>query len=139
MYPAIICSSKREKHFTSSGYDGLLLFDYISILMIVYNVTTKVDSEIQVDWLEWMQNVYIPEVMKTGCFAGFDILQLRYPRDDEGKTFAVQYYCTDMEQLEQYHRDYATKLQRKHSDKYGNRVAAFKTILERLDKKESAK
>ena len=106
--------------------------------MIIYNVTVKVDSEIQADWLEWMQSVHIPNVMDSGCFTGYDIMRLRYPKDDEGKTFAFQYYCADMEQLEKYHRDYATELQREHSEKFGSGVAAFRTILERLDKTEAA-
>jgi len=104
--------------------------------MIIYNVTVKIDTKIERDWLEWMQNIHIPKVMDSGCFTGYDIMRLRYPKDDEGRTFAFQYYCTDMEQLEKYHRDYAVELQRAHAEKYGSQVAAFRTILERLDKKE---
>ena len=103
--------------------------------MIIYNVTVKVDTDIQAEWLEWMKTVHIPKVMETGCFTGYDMMRLRYPKDDEGKTFAFQYYCTSMEQLEKYHREYAAVLQREHSEKYGSHVAAFRTILERLDKK----
>ena len=106
--------------------------------MIVYNVTVKTDSQIEGDWLRWMQDIHIPQVLDTGCFTGYDIMRLKYPIDDEGVTFAIQYYCADMTQLEKYHREYAAELKRHHSEKYGSRVAAFRTILERLDKKDSA-
>lgn len=117
----------------------MLLFDYISTTMIIYNVTVKVDTEIQAEWLVWMQDFHIPKVMETGCFTGYDIMRLRYPKDDEGMTFAFQYYCADMGQLEMYHREFATELQKDHSERYAQRVAAFRTILERLDKREDTK
>jgi Domain of unknown function (DUF4286) len=107
--------------------------------MIIYNVTVKIDSENKKEWLIWMQDVHIPEVMLTDCFTGYDIMLLRYPKDDEGVTFAVQYYCTDMKQLEQYHTKFAAKLQRDHAEKFGSRVAAFRTILERIDKNEKTR
>jgi hypothetical protein len=107
--------------------------------MMIYNVTVKIDSKIAGEWLAWMQDIHIPEVLQTGCFSGHDIMQLKYPKDDEGKTFAIQYYCDNMEQLELYHRDFAAKLQQSHSEKYGSGVAAFRTILERLPKKEEVK
>lgn len=107
--------------------------------MIIYNVTVKIDKDIEREWLAWMQGIHIPQVMQTGCFTGNDIMRLRYPKDDEGETFAVQYYCADMKQLETYHRDFAAALQRDHSEKFGSRVAAFRTILERLERKEPAK
>ncbi len=137
--PSVIQEFGTEIYFGKREYDSLLLFDYISITMIIYNVTVKVDSDIKDDWLQWMRDVHIPKVMDTGCFSDYDIMRLRYPKDDEGKTYAFQYYCADMDQLETYHREFAADLQREHSEKYGSHVAAFRTILERLDKKDVAK
>ena len=36
--------------------------------MIVYNVTVNIDKNIVDDWLTWMKEIHIPEVMKTGFF-----------------------------------------------------------------------
>ena len=36
--------------------------------MIIYNVTVSVEESIKKDWLTWMQDVHIPEVMATGIF-----------------------------------------------------------------------
>ena len=107
--------------------------------MIIYNVTVKIDAQIEKEWLTWMQDIHIPEVIDTACFTGYDIMRLKYPVEDEGMTFAIQYYCTDMKKLEKYHREYAADIQRHHSEKYGSDVAAFRTILERLDKKEAVR
>lgn len=102
--------------------------------MIIYNVTVKVDDEIVDDWLKWMQDVHIPDVLRTGCFVDHDIMQLKFPKDDEGQTFAIQYSCESMNDLDTYHRSHATALQKDHIARYGDRVVAFRTILERFDK-----
>ena len=44
--------------------------------MIVYNVTCNVGSHLAEEWLKWMQEEHIPEVMQTGCFTECKILKL---------------------------------------------------------------
>ena len=34
--------------------------------MILYNVTVNIDTDVEEDWIEWMKETHIPEVMKTG-------------------------------------------------------------------------
>ena len=34
--------------------------------MIIYNVTYSIDPEIHEDWLNWMKDHYIPEVISYG-------------------------------------------------------------------------
>ena len=101
--------------------------------MIIYNVTVKVDPEIESEWLTWMKEHHIPDVMKTGCFTAYAINKLKYPVEDEGSTYAFQYSCKTMEDLERYHSNFARKLQKDHTDRYANRFVAFRTILEQLD------
>ena len=36
--------------------------------MIIYNVTCNVENEILQDWLQWMVEIHIPDVMQTGFF-----------------------------------------------------------------------
>lgn len=100
--------------------------------MIIYNVTAKVDEEILEDWLEWMRITHIPDVMKSGCFLEYHIMKLKFPKDEEGQTFAIQYTCRSMADLDEYHRKYATALQADHRARFGTQVVAFRTILERI-------
>ena len=101
--------------------------------MIVYNVTIKIDSEIEKEWLEWMRKTHVPDVMDTGCFISSRIYRLRYPQEDEGITYAIQYDCEDMRSLELYHARHAQALQKDHSERFSNRFVSFRTILERVD------
>ena len=50
--------------------------------MIVYNVTSKVTWAIHDEWLQWMKEEHIPEVVATGCFTHAQFLRcLLYTSD----------------------------------------------------------
>ena len=36
--------------------------------MVLYNVTINIDYAVHDEWLDWMKNVHIPDVMNTGLF-----------------------------------------------------------------------
>ena len=41
--------------------------------MYIYNVTVNVSDDVHIEWLKWMKETHIPDVMKTGCFiAGYE-------------------------------------------------------------------
>ena len=68
--------------------------------MIIYNVTVSlVDQSIHQDWLKWMKEIHIPEVMDTGYFLDNKICRLLV--EDE-ITYAIQYTCKDMDTLNEY-------------------------------------
>ena len=100
--------------------------------MIIYNVTCKVDSSREEEWIAWMRETHVPDVCKTGCFVSAKLLKLKYPADDEGVTYAIQYQCPSMQVLDQYFNEHAEALQLEHSTKFGSDVVAFRTILEML-------
>lgn len=100
--------------------------------MIVYNVTLKAEHDIHEEWLDWMKTVHIPDVMATGCFLSYKICRL-LKQDEDGVTYAIQYYCESTKVLHQYQVKHAAKLQKEHIDKFGERVLAFRTLMEVLD------
>ena len=96
---------------------------------LIYNVTVKVINEVKDEWLAWMQEVHIPEVMETACFKSFRLLHLEGYDDDEGITYAIQYTCHNTELFEIYQRDHAPGLQKKHQKMFDGKFVAFRTIL----------
>jgi len=46
--------------------------------MYIYNVTMNIEESIQKNWLSWMKEVHIPEMMATGKFS--KALIIRIPR-----------------------------------------------------------
>ncbi len=97
--------------------------------MIVYNVTVNIDHDVHDEWLQWMKEVHIPDVMNTGLFIENKICRI-LAEEDGGKSYAIQYTCKDMATLEQYQEIYAPKLQQDHTERYRGKFAAFRTLLQ---------
>ena len=101
--------------------------------MIIYSVTVSVEASSSLEWLTWMQNVHIPDVMNTGYFFFFFIQELLDPIPQPGMvTFNIQYHCRNMNELKAYQENDAPRLQQDHTDKFKDRFVAFRTILKRL-------
>ncbi len=100
--------------------------------MIIYNVTINVEKNAEQEWVQWMKQEHIPEVMETGCFEGYKFCQL-LKEEEQGTTYAVQYFCQSMDEYERYQDKYAAGLQQKHVAKYENKCVAFRTLLKVLD------
>jgi hypothetical protein len=99
--------------------------------MIIYNVTVSVEESIKADWLTWMQDVHIPEVMATGVFSKSQINRVMV-QGDSGNTFAIAYTCNSMKDLHKYQVKFAPELQKKHVARYGEKAVAFRTLMEVL-------
>jgi hypothetical protein len=97
--------------------------------MFIYNVTCNVAPQIVEEWLHWMKNTHIPEVMSTKCFKESKILRL-IGVEDEGSTFAIQYIYENEEDIVHYQSQFAPSLQAKTKEKYGEAILAFRTYME---------
>ena len=100
--------------------------------MILYNVTVSIDETVHEDWLKWMKEKHIPDVMNTGCFIESRISRV-HGEEEGGLTFAIGYLCEDESAFERYQNEYAEALQREHMDRYNGRFAAFRTLLTVLE------
>lgn len=98
--------------------------------MIVYNVTIKVDASIQQPWLNWLQDIHIPEVIATGCFTKATILQLLEVDDSEGPTYAIQYFAQSKALYNRYIENFAPDMRQRSFDKWGNRFIAFRSVMQ---------
>jgi hypothetical protein len=99
--------------------------------MILYNVTVNVEEDSHVEWLQWMKKVHIPEVMATGKFADWKIYKILNRQPDEtGVTYSIQYFAKNIDDYNAYQRDFAPGLQLQTLQRYGERIMAFRTLLE---------
>jgi hypothetical protein len=81
------------------------------------------------EWLRWMKEIHIPDVMATGHFLESKICKVLVD-EEQGTTYSVQYTAENMKTLEDYQRLHAPRLQKEHNDKYANKCVAFRTLLE---------
>ncbi len=97
--------------------------------MIVYNVTTKVNHAIAADWLRWLKEEHIPDLVNTGCFTHAVILHLVESDDEEGITYAVQYHAESRALYNRYMEKYSGVMRQKAMDKWGNGFISFRTLM----------
>ena len=100
--------------------------------MIIYNVTVSVEDSIKTDWLNWVRTEHIPEVMEVAVFRKAQINRV-IVQGDSDNTFAIAYTCLTMEELHQYQLKFSVGLQKKHIARYGDKVVAFRTIMEMIE------
>lgn len=97
--------------------------------MYIYNVTISIDETIKDEWLQWMINVHVPDVMKTGLFVENKILKI-LSEEDNGNTYSFQYFFRIMEDYEKYKLEFAPTLQKEVAEKYQGKFVAFRTLLQ---------
>lgn len=97
--------------------------------MIIYNVTVNIDYDVHDEWLDWMRQVHIPDVMNTGKFIEAKISKV-LAEEEGGKTYAIQYLCESMATLDDYQINHAPRLQQEHTTKFSGKFVAFRTLLE---------
>lgn len=97
--------------------------------MYIYNVTVNIDADVCEQWVEWMKDIHMPEVMKTGCFVDSQLLKVLYV-EDQGNTYSAQYKFLEMRDIEKYMKDFAPALQADHKKIFADKYTAFRTLLE---------
>jgi len=106
-------------------------------MAIIYNVTIKIESSIHEEWLAWMKEIHIPDVMKTGYFTSWKLTRILEDPDEHGVGYAIQYQALGMEDFISYQKKDAQRLQKEHAERYGQRYVAFRTVLEIIDEGQS--
>ncbi len=100
--------------------------------MFLYNVTTQVDGAIAEQWLQWMKEEHIPEVVATGCFTSARVWKLVEVDETEGPTFAVQYLAGSKADYNRYITIHAQALRQKSYQKWGDRFIAFRSVMQEM-------
>jgi len=98
--------------------------------MIAYNITIKIDKEIQTEWLKWVKNEHIPEVMTTGFFYECKFYRLLGADENEDVTYVIQYFASSFENYKDYTENFSSSLEKKIHEKWHDKFIAFHTAME---------
>ncbi len=97
--------------------------------MFVYNITVKVNTDIEEAWTFWQKEIFIPAVMNTGLFYKNEFFQLLEQDESDGKTFVIQFFTTERSQYDQFIQDHLFNFNNVASGKWGDQFIDFRTIL----------
>ena len=101
--------------------------------MVIYNVTTHVESSVEESWLNWMKEKHLPEMLATKKFKAARIFKIISENDKGGVSYAAQYHCDNKKSLEQYLNHFAAKIREDALNKFGDRILSFRTELELIE------
>ncbi len=98
--------------------------------MIYYNVTSQLDKSIENEWVKWMQEEYIPEVLRMKYFIEIKLLKLNLKEQQDSCSYATQYLLFSETFLYNYINNKADYLRNKTIERFGEKVLSFSTQLE---------
>ncbi len=98
--------------------------------MYLYNVTINIDESVHDEWLNWMRNEHIPDMLATGKFTSARMLKVLVEEEMGGITYSVQYIAPNKEALESYYKEDADRLRGEGMKKFADKFVAFRTELE---------
>lgn len=101
--------------------------------MILYNVTVNIEKESESDWVNWMKETHIPDVLSTGMFLENRFYKILHDSEDGSVNYSVQYFAENMEKLMEYQNKHAPKLQEDVKIKFQDKFLIFRTLLESVE------
>jgi hypothetical protein len=99
--------------------------------MITYSVTIIIQPSIESEWLDWMNRVHVPDVLRTGCFSECRTYKVLGSEGDD-LTYVLQYRCRSLEEYHRYRDNFAPALQKEHSDRFSGRFRGSRQLLEEV-------
>jgi hypothetical protein len=105
--------------------------------MIIYSVTITIEAVIESEWVEWMNKVHVPDVLRTGCFSECRFHKALGSADDE-LIYILQYRCGSLTEYHRYRDNFAAALQKEHTDRFSGRFRGSRQLLEEIAVIETA-
>lgn len=98
--------------------------------MLIYNVTINIDESVHDQWLQWMREKHIGEVLATGKFTSARLIRVLIEEQMGGVTYSIQYTTDCKETLQSYYDEDAPRLREEGIRLFGDKMHAFRTELE---------
>ncbi len=99
--------------------------------MIIYSVTITIDASVESEWIEWMNRLHIPDVLRTNCFTESRIYKAVGSEGDES-VYVLQYQCRSLEEYHRYRDNFAPGLQKEHTERFAGRFRGSRQLLEEI-------
>lgn len=98
--------------------------------MYIYNVTTNIEASVHDEWISWMREVHIPDVLATGKFLSAKMAKVMVEEEMGGITYSVQFTTVDKETLEKYYTEDADRLRQDAIKLFAGKFISFRTVLQ---------
>lgn len=97
--------------------------------MYIYNVTINIQEGIHDEWVKWMKEEHIPDMLATKKFTKALMTRVLVTEEMGGITYSVQYTAETKQKLIEYYQQDAATLRAK-TKPFEGKFVAFRTELE---------
>ncbi len=97
--------------------------------MYIYNVTINIEESVHDEWMQWMQEIHIPEMLATKKFSAAKMCRVMVEEEMGGVTYSVQYTTDSKETLQRYYAEDAERMRSDGLKRFANKFVAFRTEL----------
>ena len=94
--------------------------------MMIYQVKIRIDKEIEQEWLQWMQEVHVPDMISTGLIKSCQILK---PLENISSTYFFNYYFDSETDFEEYEKIHAPALRAHPKEMFPNKFEASRQLF----------
>jgi len=101
--------------------------------MIVYNTTFHIENEILEECLQYLKKIYIPKAAASGFLHNPGLRKVLHTRQEEGSSFSVQFHVKNMDTLNYWMEREGSLLHKDLTERFGNKVVGFSTLLEEIN------
>ncbi|MBL57324.1 MAG: hypothetical protein CMP61_09055 [Flavobacteriales bacterium] len=100
--------------------------------MIVYSITSALDSSIEQKWVEFMVAGHIALIMETGCFIDYRFVRI-IPGQGVDVSYNLQLRCEGHPQLSEFRSKYEKELEQILNRNFEGKYASFQSVLEQVE------
>jgi hypothetical protein len=98
----------------------------------LYNVTVGIEPIIEQEWIQWMKDKHIPDMLATGMFFDFKMYKVLHDNNDGTISYSVQYFSDSLDKVVHYLEKLAGPMVEEHREKFRDKHVAFRTLLEEV-------
>ncbi|HLG32243.1 MAG TPA: DUF4286 family protein [Ignavibacteriaceae bacterium] len=99
--------------------------------MIVYSVKINIKKNVEKEWLSWMKEIHIKDVMNTNYFTDWQIFKIIFPeslQDESG--YLIEYKTDSLTNYEAYVKNESKRLQDDHIKKFEGKFTTSRSVME---------
>lgn len=104
--------------------------------MVIFKVEVTIKKTREEEWIKWMTEKHIPDVLNTGHFFDYSFRKLLKNGkviEQDKSIFEIEYLCRNDEALDAYENNDAPRLRSEHARLYENDVNVYRTRSTYLD------
>lgn len=94
----------------------------------IYAVTIQIQPSKHEEWLNYMKDSHIQDVLDTGFFSEASMTKVLKEDEQEGFTYTIHYHFDDFSDFKTYEEVHAPSLQAEHQEKFNGTFLAFRSI-----------